>query len=655
MCKHYLLKLSVATLRSHHRRVTPIWSPLLRGSAITWSAQNGTIQTGQGTDTVNVTWGATGPYAITLIQSNGCTDTTSLTIVATGIASISDNGQWSIYPNPAHDYVTIHNGDIHDVTVYSIKVINTIGQTVYTQEMSKNDTQVDVSACGASGIYFLYISNGQNQLAVKKIILQISKAKIFLKPALEVAFSFDIISFSLSQIARLFDHKSLDICTMKATILIIDDEVKLRSLLSRIITLEGFSVLEAGDAKAGLQILEREEVSVVISDVKLPDANGVELGRNIKEKYPFIELIVLTAFGTISDGVAAIKNGAFDYLTKGDDNEKIIPLLYKAVEKAQLQMRIVQLEKKVADKYSIENILGSSPAILEAKELAGKVAETDTTVLLLGETGTGKEVFAQAIHQSSHRRSQPFVAVNCSAFGKDILESELFGHKIGAFTGAVRDKRGLLEEANGGTIFLDEIGEMNIDLQAKLLRVLETSEFFKVGDSKPTKVNVRIIAATNRDLKHESENGAFRLDLFYRLSVFQIRLPSLNERTEDIKVLTGYFTSLFAAKMNKPVPVIHADFLAALQKHYWKGNTRELKNVIERAVILSGERLLVSSLPYDFAAANTAPVVFDLGEVEKMQINKVIHYAKGNKTEAARLLNISLATLYRKLKEYNLE
>ena len=444
---------------------------------------------------------------------------------------------------------------------------------------------------------------------------------------------------------------------MKGTVLIIDDEEKLRGLLSRIISLEGFTVLEAGDAQCGLKLLdkEKEEISVVISDVKLPDSNGVELTHIIKEKYPFIEVIVLTAFATISDGVKAIKNGAFDYLTKGDDNEKIIPLLYKAVEKAQLQIRIVQLEKKVADKYSIDNILGTSAAIQEAKELAGKVAQTDTTVLLLGETGTGKEVFAQAIHEASQRRTKPFVAVNCSALGKEILESELFGHKIGAFTGAVRDKRGLLDEANGGTIFLDEIGEMNIDLQAKLLRVLETGEFFKVGDSKPTKVNVRIIAATNRDLQRESEQGQFRLDLYYRLSVFQIRLPSLNERTEDIEILTRYFTSIFAAKMNKPVPLVSADFLTALKKHYWRGNTRELKNVIERAVILSGPNLLISSLPFDFAAASTAPIIFDLAEVEKIQINKVMEYAKGNKTEAARLLNIALATLYRKLKEYHLE
>jgi two-component system NtrC family response regulator len=442
---------------------------------------------------------------------------------------------------------------------------------------------------------------------------------------------------------------------MKATILIIDDEAKLRGLLSRIIALEGFNVLEAEDAKSGFKLLEKEDISVLISDVKLPDASGIELTKNIKEKYPAVEVIVLTAFGTISDGVMAIKNGAFDYLTKGDDNEKIIPLLYKAIEKAQLQKRIIQLEKKVSDKYCLENVLGVSPAILEAKELAGKVAETDTTVLLLGETGTGKEVFAQAIHEASQRKSKPFIAVNCSALGKDILESELFGHKAGAFTGAVKDTRGLLEEANGGTLFLDEIGEMNIDLQAKLLRVLETSEFFKVGDSKPTKVNVRIIAASNRDLKKESEQGTFRLDLFYRLSVFQIRLPSLNERHEDIDTLTKHFAVLFAAKMNKPVAIIDNTFLNVLKKHYWKGNIRELKNVIERAVILSGDRLLVSSLPFDFAKEESMLLVFDLEEMEKQQIIKVIKYAKGNKTEAARLLNISLATLYRKFKEYELE
>ena len=442
---------------------------------------------------------------------------------------------------------------------------------------------------------------------------------------------------------------------MKSTVLIIDDEVKLRGLLSHIICLEGFQVLQAGNAQAGMKMLETEEVAVVLCDVKLPDGNGVDLTKAIKEKYPSIEVIVLTAFGTIADGVKAIKNGAFDYLTKGDDNEKIIPLLYKAMEKSTLQRRILQLEKKVSDKYSFDNILGTSRQILEAKELAAKVAKTDTSVLLLGETGTGKEVFAQAIHESSMRKGKSFVAVNCSALGKEILESELFGYKAGAFTGAAKDKRGLLEEANDGTIFLDEIGEMDINLQAKILRVLETGEFFKVGDTKPTKVNVRVIAATNRDLPKVSETGAFRLDLYYRLSVFQIQLPSLNERSEDIEVLADFFIRLFAEKMNKPTPQMGADFLQALKKHHWKGNTRELKNVIERAVILSDDKLSVSSLPFGFSSTESSPLVFDLAEAEKIQIQKVLRHTKGNKTEAAHLLNIGLATLYRKLKEYNLE
>ena len=266
-----------------------------------------------------------------------------------------------------------------------------------------------------------------------------------------------------------------------ATILLIDDEVRLRQLLARILQLEGYTILEAENARAGLKVLEREEVQLVISDVKLPDKNGIDLSAQIKELYPATEIIVLTAYGTISDGVTAIKNGAFDYITKGDDNDRIIPLVSRAVEKANLQFRIKQLEQQVSQRYGFERIIGRSKPIHQAIDLARKVAVTDTTVLLTGETGTGKEVFAQAIHQASPRRTGPFVAINCGALGKDILESELFGHRSGAFTGANRDQKGLFAEANKGTIFLDEIGEMPLDLQAKLLRVLETHEFLRVG------------------------------------------------------------------------------------------------------------------------------------------------------------------------------
>ena len=443
---------------------------------------------------------------------------------------------------------------------------------------------------------------------------------------------------------------------MESSILIIDDEIKIRSLLARIIELEGFVVYQAQNAKEGLKIIASQDISVVISDVKLPDANGVELVKQIKAIKSYVEIINLTAYGTISDGVLAIKNGAFDYLTKGDDNDKIIPLVYKAIAKAQLQQRVYELENKVAVKYNFKNILGNSKSIKDAISLAEKVAVTDTTVLLLGETGTGKEVFAQAIHYESERKNKPFVALNCSGFSPELLESELFGYKAGAFTGANKDKKGLLEEANGGTLFLDEIGEMNLDLQAKLLRVLENQSFIKVGSTTTSQVNVRILAATNRDLKEQAEAGHFRLDLYYRLSVFVINLPALRERKADIKLLAEYYLASFAKKVNRPNLKMDEKLLTVLNKHSWKGNVRELKNVIERLVILNnGDVIDTSQLPIEFFIDVPYTNAFDLQTVEKQHIQKVLVHTKGNKTETARLLNIGLTTLYRKIEEYQIK
>lgn len=442
---------------------------------------------------------------------------------------------------------------------------------------------------------------------------------------------------------------------MNPSILIIEDDPQFLSLITRIISKEGFKVLPATDGKTGLMLLEKEQVTVVLCDVHLPDYSGVQLVETIKAKWPFIEVLVITNQGSIEDGVQSMKNGAFDYLQKGADNARLIPLLSKAIEKSEMQTRIYQLEKQVSDKYSFENIIGQSEALEKTKALAAKVAQTDATVLLLGESGTGKEVFAQAIHHTGKRKLKPFVAVNCSAFGKDILESELFGHKAGAFTGAVKDKTGYLEEANGGTIFLDEIGEMNIDLQAKLLRVLESQEFYKVGDPKPTKVNVRIIAATNRQLEAEAEKGNFRADLFYRLSVFQIHLPSLNNRTEDIDDLVKYFLKFYAGKLGVKVPKAGKEFMNALKKHPWRGNVRELKNVIERAMILCDGELLPEHLPFDTGSGSAPQTTYNLAEVERLHITKVLKHTRDNKTEAARLLGIGLTTLYRKLQEYGLE
>lgn len=443
-------------------------------------------------------------------------------------------------------------------------------------------------------------------------------------------------------------------------ILIIDDEEKLRSLLAKIISLEGFEVFQAGDIKSGLKKLQLHEIDVVLCDVKLPDGNGVDATKIIKDQYPTVEIILLTAYGNIPDGVQAIKNGAFDYITKGDDNNKIIPLLFRAIEKSTLAKRIMQLEKQLGEKYSFEKIVGKSKAFQKVIELAKKVAMTDTTVLLTGETGTGKEVFAHAIHSASNRSKQNFIAVNCSAFSKELLENELFGHKAGAFTGAIKDSKGIFEEANNGTVFLDEMGEMPLDLQAKLLRVLENGEFLKVGDSKPTKVNVRIIAATNKELEQEVEKGSFREDLFYRIAIFHIELPPLRERIMDIEDLAYYF--LFKRTTSKS---LSKEYLEALKQHSWKGNIRELRNVIERSVILSDTNELdMNSLPFElqsFSSTDSLPTSkgrlssFELAAVEKAHIQKVLNYTNGNKTKTAELLGIALTTLYRKLSEYRLE
>lgn len=445
-------------------------------------------------------------------------------------------------------------------------------------------------------------------------------------------------------------------------ILIIDDENQLRGLLARIIGLEGYEVVQADSCKAGLKQLEQASPDVVICDVRLPDGSGVELVTEMKRLKPLTEIILLTAHGNIPDGVQAIKNGAFDYITKGDDNNRIIPLLSRAVEKVEMARRLQHLEMQVGQKYSFDSIWGKSKPIRDAVELARKVSATDVPVLLTGETGTGKEVFAQAIHQNSSRSGKSFVAINCSAFSKELLESEIFGHKAGAFTGALKDKKGLFEEADKGTIFLDEIGEMAFDLQAKLLRVLESGEFIKVGDTKPVKVNVRIIAATNRNLQKEIENGSFREDLFYRLSVFRISLPPLRERTGDIELYARSFVRMFEPIIGKRVEEIAPEYVDVLKRQVWKGNVRELRNVIERSMVIAdGPVLTVSDLPFEmqqYAAGAEGDRVFsdfDLANIEKLHIQKVLQYTGGNKTEAARLMHIGLTTLYRKIEEYKIK
>jgi DNA-binding NtrC family response regulator len=449
------------------------------------------------------------------------------------------------------------------------------------------------------------------------------------------------------------------------TLLLIDDEPRLRQLLARVLELEGYTILQAADARRGLELLEQhaEEVLVVISDVKLPDANGVELLPRLKAKSPDCEIILLTAFGTIADGVKAMKQGAFDYLTKGDFEQQLVVVVDRAAEKSRLRRRVTELERRVGQRHSFSSMIGSSPALRRAQSLGEQVAATDSTVLLEGPTGSGKELFAQAIHEASPRKLKSFVAVNCSAFPRELLESELFGYKKGAFTGALTDKRGLLEEANGGTLFLDEIGELELNVQAKFLRVLELQQFTKLGDTKPTNVNVRLVAATNRNLRQEAEQGRFRPDLYYRLSVFTIDVPPLKARPTDVPALAEHFLQYFAAKLSKRLPGLDAECLRLLQQYEWPGNVRELKNVLERAAILApaDQPLSAAYLPDEFHAlppAASAALGSDdcsLRAMEARHIQQQLHKVQGNKTEAARQLGIGLTTLYRKLQEYGLQ
>lgn len=439
-------------------------------------------------------------------------------------------------------------------------------------------------------------------------------------------------------------------------ILIIDDEVNIRTLLARIVSLEGYEVIQADCIQAGMKMIRQQTPDIVLCDVFLPDGNGVDAVPELKALLPEGEIIMLTAHGNIADGVRSIKNGAYDYLTKGDDNERIIPMLSNASDAVAMRKKLSKLESLVNKEYSFDSIIGRSVPLLSAVDMAKKAAPTDATILLTGETGTGKEVFASAIHTASLRKQKNFVAVNCGALSRELLESELFGYKAGAFTGATKDKKGLFEQADGGTIFLDEIGEMPIELQVKLLRVLETGEFIAVGDTKTQKVNVRIIAATNRNLKEAIDKNEFREDLYYRISVFTIDLPPLRERGNDIVLLAQSFIDAFASKMNKHVTGMDTSFEKTIKSYQWRGNIRELRNTIERSVILaSNEKLGAEDLPLEIQMAQNGDMdSLNLAYVEKMHIMKMLKYTGGNKTETARLLKIGLTTLYRKIEEYGI-
>ena len=441
-------------------------------------------------------------------------------------------------------------------------------------------------------------------------------------------------------------------------ILIIDDEPAIRMLLARILELEGYEVLKAKDRATAIYTLKNNEVQVVLCDVFLPDGNGVDMVQELQRLAPVAKIILLTAHGNIPDGVQAIKNGAFDYIVKGDDNRKIIPIVSRAMDAVAAEQKKQAKKSNIPSvSFSFDNIIGRSPMLADVISQARKVAATDVSVLINGETGTGKEVFARAIHGASHRSDGAFLALNCSAFSRELLESELFGYKAGAFTGAIKDKKGLLEEANHGTVFLDEIGEMALELQSKLLRVLETGEFVKVGDTKTTRVDVRILSATNRNLKEEIANGRFREDLYFRLSVFRILLPPLRQRRDDILLLAQHFIGLYARQIGRTAPSLSTEAKKIFLAYQWPGNVREMMNAIEHGLIVCDREIAPGDLPIDMLTRETSSESndsLDLKSVERNHIVKVLKFTNGNKTETARLLKIGLTTLYRKIEEFGI-
>jgi two-component system NtrC family response regulator len=450
-------------------------------------------------------------------------------------------------------------------------------------------------------------------------------------------------------------------------ILVVDDERNYLTILSRILEEEGYRVSTADNAFAALELLSREQFSLVLSDLKMPRMDGMEFFRRAREGFGELPFVILTAFATVETALEAMKAGVFDYLMKPFKNEEILLTVQKALDYARLRSENALLRQQLARSRDRE-LLGESPAIKKLLEDIGRVAPARTSILVCGESGVGKELVARALHQASPRAGGPLVAVNCAAFPETLLESELFGHERGAFTGAVERKQGLLEVADGGTLFLDEIGEFPLALQPKLLRVLQDRRFRRIGGTVELESDVRLVAATNRDLSARIAAGEFREDLYYRLNVVTLHVPSLRERVQDIPLLAFHFLRRFAQEMGRPIHGIDPEALRMLQNHVWPGNVRELQNVIERGVLFcSGDTLLAEHLPEALSGRTSAPdrvLPSDLDsgrplpelleQVERDLICKALVRARGVQAQAADLLGISRSNLQYKLKKYNL-
>lgn len=443
---------------------------------------------------------------------------------------------------------------------------------------------------------------------------------------------------------------------MKQTILIVDDEKDTRDLMARALSLD-YQVTTAPDAEQAMLALASDPtIALMLSDVRMPGASGLELLKAAKAKYPKLLCILLTAFGTVDQAVAAMKDGAEDFIMKPVDLDQLELRVAKALKTGALEHEVAELRSQLDEKFGLENMIGSSPAMVRVFNLVRRAAPTTATVLLQGPNGTGKDLVAHSLHNLSPRAKGPFIAINCGAIPENLIESELFGHEKGSFSGAIERHIGSFEAANHGTIFLDEIGELPLPLQVKLLRVLENRSFTRVGGTELINVDIRVVAATNRDLKALVAQGSFREDLFYRLNVVDIYLPALKDRTGDIPLLVSRFIKELAEKNGVPEPSITPAALRLLEQYAWPGNVRELRNVIERMVVLALNGTLdVDDVPDSIRTfSESAPLsaTVTLGENEKTQILAVLKECGGNRSEAARKLGISRRTIYRKLDEY---
>jgi len=457
---------------------------------------------------------------------------------------------------------------------------------------------------------------------------------------------------------------------MRDSLLIVEDEHRMREVVMMMLSDFPLKFFEAQNGLEAIDIFNQESIRIVITDLKLPKLNGMSVLRHVNEHDPEIPVIIITAYGSIKNAVEAIRCGAFDYVTKPFKEERLSACVQKALKISRLTFEVRHLRQEIERKYNFDQIIGVSTAICKVLKMAGEVAKTDTTVLITGESGTGKELLSRAIHVNSQRASGPFIPLNCAAIPSDLLESELFGFEAGAFTGANRSQKGKVELANNGALFLDEIGDMIPEVQAKLLRVLESYSFQRLGGAKNINVNARIIAATNKDFNKLFEQKKFRRDLYYRINVFPIHIPPLREHREDIPLLANYYIKKFSAKFGRKTPRISKRALKALEQRTWPGNVRELKNVIERALILcQGDRIEEKYLSNQNAASGMPDMLdpdkivsslmgekgVDIVWLESLLIRHALKMAQNNVSEAARLLNLSRATLRYRLDKHNID